>query len=131
MNTFRVHLLATDRSETIEGVAHFVGEDGTGSFGMMAHHARFMTVLVFGLARLRMVDNSRRFVGLPGGLLYFIGNELRISTSRYLLGNDAGAIADALAQQMLAEQKALAQTLSKLHQLEAQMLQRLARLELE
>jgi F-type H+-transporting ATPase subunit epsilon len=131
MNTFRVHLLATDRGEIIDRVASFVGEDPSGSFGLMAHHARFMTVLSFGLARLRLADGSRQYVGLPGGLLYFVDNELRISTRRYLLGSDATAIAGTLAQEMLTEEQALAQTRRKLHRLEAEMLQRVAQLESE
>ena len=131
MNTFRVQLLATDRGEAIDGVASFVGEDSSGSFGLMAHHLRFMTVLGFGLARLRMGDGSRLYLGLPGGLLYFADNELRFSTRRYLAGADAAAIAGTLAQEMLAEEQALALTRQKLRRLEAEMLHRMAQLELE
>jgi F-type H+-transporting ATPase subunit epsilon len=129
MNTFRVHLLGSDAGQTIDDVASFVGEDASGSFGLMAHHARFMTVLSFGLARLHLADGLTRYVGLPGGLLYFVDNELRLSTRRFLLGDDATAIGDALARQMLAEEQALARTLAKLHRIEAEMLQRLAQLE--
>ena len=131
MNTFRVQLLATDRGQAIEDVASFVGEDSSGSFGLMAHHLRFMTVLGFGLARLHLGDGTRLYLGLPGGLLYFVGNELRISTRRYQAGTDAAAIAGTLAQEMLAEEQALALTRQKLHRLEAEMLHRMARLELE
>lgn len=131
MNTFEVQLLATDRGETIAGVASFVGEDASGSFGLMARHQRFMTVLAFGLARLRLADGSRRYLGLPGGLLYFVENELRISTRRYLVGTDATAIAGTLTQQMLAEEQALTLTRQKLHRLEAEMLQHMAQLQLD
>lgn len=128
MNTFRVQLLAADRGQTIDGVASFIGEDASGSFGLMAHHVRFMTVLTFGLARLRTVDGAWQYAGLPGGLLYFVDNELRISTRRFVMGSDAAAIADLLAQEMLAEEQALAQTRRKLRRLEAQMLERMAQL---
>ncbi|MDE2300900.1 MAG: hypothetical protein KGL99_13440 [Burkholderiales bacterium] len=131
MNTFRLHLLGADRGETIDGVASFVGEDPSGSFGLMARHERFMTVLAFGLARLTLADGARRFVGLPGGLAYFVDNELRISTRRYLLGTDAAAIAATLAQEMLAQERDLAQTRRKLHRLEAEMLESVAQLERE
>lgn len=131
MNTFRVQLLGTDRGEAIDGVASFVGEDASGSFGLMAHHQRFMTVLAFGLARLTLADGSRQYLGLPGGLLYFVDNELRISTRRYLMGTDAAAIASVLAKEMLAEEQALALTRQKLHRLEAEMLQRMAQLDVE
>jgi F-type H+-transporting ATPase subunit epsilon len=127
-NTFRVQLLAADRGQILDDVVSFVGEDASGSFGLMAHHARFMTALTFGLARLRKADGTWQYAGLPGGLLYFVDNELRISTRRYVMGGDAAAIAGLLAQEMLAEEQALAQTRRKLRRLEAQMLERLAQL---
>jgi len=128
MNTFRVQFLAGDRAQAIDGVTSFVGEDPSGSFGLMAHHARFMTVLSFGLARLRAGDGPWQYVGLPGGLAYFVDNELRVSTRRFVTGGDAAAIAGLLTQQMLAEEQALARTRRKLRRLEAQMLERLAQL---
>jgi F-type H+-transporting ATPase subunit epsilon len=131
MNTFRVQLLATDRGQSIDGVASFVGEDASGSFGLMAHHVRFMTALTFGLARLRPADGGWQYLGLPGGLLYFVDHELLISTRRYVLGSDAAAIAGTLAQEILTEEQALAQTRRKLRRLEAQMLERMAQLEHE
>lgn len=131
MNTFRVLLLAADRGQAIDDVASFVGEDASGSFGLMAHHVRFMTVLGFGLARLRLADGAWQYLGLPGGLLYFVENELRISTRRYVIGSEPGAIAQTLAQELLAEEQALAKTRSKLRRLDAQMLERMAQGQLE
>lgn len=128
MNSFRVRLLAADRSQTIDDVTSFVGEDASGSFGLLAHHVRFMTALTFGLARVKTADGTWHYAGLPGGLLYFVDNEVRISTRRYVLGTDAAAIAGLLAQEMLAEEQALAQTRRKLRRLEAQMLERMAQL---
>jgi F-type H+-transporting ATPase subunit epsilon len=126
---FALHLLGGDAGETIRGVVSFVGEDPSGSFGLMARHARFMTVLTYGLARLRLTDGRVRYVGLPGGLLYFDGRDLRISTRHYLVGDDAHAIGRSLATLARAEQRALAETLQKLHRLEAEMLHRLAELQ--
>jgi F-type H+-transporting ATPase subunit epsilon len=132
MNTFRVQLLGSEAGETIPEVLSFVGQDASGSFGLMAHHARFMTVLSFGLARLRLREGAAertRYLGLPGGVLVFADNELRLATRRYLLGDDAAALGQALARQMLAEEQALAQTLAKLRRLESEMLQRLVELQ--
>ena len=129
MTGFAVQLLGSDAGDTIADVVSFVGEDASGSFGLMARHARFMTVLSYGLARLRLVDGRVRYVGLPGGLLVFDGKELRISTRRYLVGDDADALGRALAGVVRAEQHALAETLRKLHRVEAEMLHRLVELE--
>lgn len=128
MNSFTVHLFAADRYERIDGIASFVGEDKSGSFGLQARHDRFMTVLTFGLARLLSVDGSQEYLGFPGGLLYFIGNELRVSTRRYLRDTDVERITRALTRELLDEEQALQQTRRKLHRLEAEMLKRLARL---
>ncbi len=128
MSTFSVHLLAADRSEVIEDVVRFAGEDASGSFGLLAHHERFMTALTFGLARLTRADGVTEFLGFPGGLLYFIDNELRISARRYLRDTDVARITRTLARELLEEEQALEQTRRKLHRLEAEMLKRLAQL---
>ncbi|MCI4430851.1 MAG: hypothetical protein JHC40_16990 [Burkholderiales bacterium] len=128
MNTFTLHLLAADRTEIIENVASFTGEDKSGSFGLLAQHDRFMTALTFGLARLALADGSREYLGFPGGLLYFVDNELRISTRRYLRDTDVGRITQALTRELLEEEQALEQTRRKLHRLETEMLRRLAEL---
>jgi len=128
MNTFNLHLLAADRSEVIENVTSFTGEDKSGSFGLLAHHDRFMTALSFGLARLRLSDGHHEYLGFPGGLLYFVDNELRISTRRYLRDTDVQRITEALTRELLEEEQALEQTRRKLHRLEAEMLKRLVQL---
>lgn len=131
MNLFGLHLCAADSYELIEGVAAFTAEDASGSFGLKARHGRFMTSLGFGLARLTLADGSRQYLGLPGGLLYFVDNELRISTRRYLRGSDAAAIAAALTRELLEEEQALQQTRRKLQRLEAEMQRHVAQLALE
>lgn len=128
MNTFTLHLYAADSYERIDEVASFVGEDESGSFGLLARHERFMAVLTFGLVRLRHGDGATEYLGLPGGVLYFIDNTLRLSTRRYLRDTDARRIAQALAGELLDEERALAETRRKLHLLEAEMLKRLVEL---
>lgn len=128
MNAFTLHLFAADRTEVIEQVTSFTGEDKSGSFGLLARHERFMTALTFGLARLTLADGGREYLGFPGGLLYFIDNELCISTRRYLRDSDVARIAQALTRELLEEEQALEQTRRKLHRLEAEMFRRLAQL---
>ena len=126
MRSFAVQLLAADRGERIDGVTSFVGEDKSGSFGLLPGHERFMTILDFGLARVRGADGAWEYLGFPGGLLYFIDDECRISTRRYLRDRDVTRIAQSLTREMLKEEQALAETRRKLHQLEAEMLKQLA-----
>ena len=128
MNAFTLHLFAADRTEVIAGVTSFTGEDASGSFGLLANHDRFMTALTFGLARLALADGKREYLGFPGGLLYFVDNELRISSRRYLRDTDVARITQALTRELLEEERALEQTRRKLHRLETEMLRRLAQL---
>lgn len=128
MNTLTVHLFAADRTETINNVVSFSGEDKSGSFSLLARHERFMTTLTFGLARLRLVDGSQEYLGLPGGLLYFCDNSIRISTRRYLHDTDAGRIAQTLSHELLEEEQALEHTRRNLRRLEAEMIRHLMQL---
>jgi len=43
MSAFTLQLLAADQQQRIEGVTSFVGEDGSGSFGILAGHQRLKT----------------------------------------------------------------------------------------
>ncbi|MGD8582648.1 MAG: F0F1 ATP synthase subunit epsilon, partial [Gammaproteobacteria bacterium] len=88
MNAFTLKLQDATRSEEINDVTSFVGEDVSGSFGILAGHARMMTTLVTGLARFRIGENSWQYLALPGAVLYFHENVLTLSTRRYVLDND-------------------------------------------
>jgi F-type H+-transporting ATPase subunit epsilon len=128
MSTFTLSIFAADRGDLVADVVTFTGEDSSGSFGIRARHERFMTALTFGLARLTLADGSREYLALPGGLLYFIDNELRISTRRYVRDRDVERITRALTRELLEEEQSLQQTRRKLRRLEAEMLRSLAQL---
>ena len=125
MKTFRLTLSDATRRETFEEVISFVGEDASGSFGILAGHARLMTALLFGLARFRRADGHWRYLAFPGALLYFVNDELSISTRRYLLDDDYGRISVALQEQLLAEEEGLRVMKESLHRMEEELLRRL------
>jgi F-type H+-transporting ATPase subunit epsilon len=125
MNTFILHLQDATQYERIEGVSSFVGEDDSGHFGLMAGHERMMTSLVFGLARFRILERSWQYLALPGALVYFVNNELFLSTRRYLKDNDYERISSALHEQLRAEELALQSVRASLHRMEEEMLKRL------
>ena len=128
MSAFTLRLLAADRVQTIDNVLSFSGEDKSGSFSILANHERFMTVLTFGLARVRLADGTQEYLGLPGGLLYFCDNVMSVSTRRYLRGADASRIAETLSHELLEEEQALEQVRRNIRRLEAQMLSHLTQL---
>jgi F-type H+-transporting ATPase subunit epsilon len=126
MKTFRLSLSDATRRETFDEVVSFVGEDASGSFGILAGHARLMTSLLFGLARFRRTDGAWHYLAFPGALLYFVNDELSISTRRFLLDDNYERISTALQSQLLAEEKDLHTMKESLHRMEQELLRRLS-----
>jgi len=125
MKTFLLQLQDATRSETVAGVTSFVGEDASGSFGILAGHARMMTLLVIGLARFRIGAGDWKYLALPGAALYFHADVLTLSTRHYLLDDDYLRISQALQQQLLDEEQLLHATKQSLHRMEEEVLRRL------
>jgi F-type H+-transporting ATPase subunit epsilon len=125
MNSFTVLLQDPTRSERIEGVNSFVGEDASGSFGILPNHTRMMTTLVTGLARFRIGDTNWQYLAMPGAVLYFLNNVLTLSTRRFLRDDDYTRISQALQEQLLAEEEKLHATRESLRRMEESLLRRL------
>jgi F-type H+-transporting ATPase subunit epsilon len=125
VNSFTLKLQDATRSEEIDGVSAFVGEDNTGSFGIRADHARFMAILKIGLARFRVGEGSWTYLASPGAVLYFYNNTLTLSARRYLLDADYMRISRALQDQLLAEEETLRAMKESLHRMEQAILRRL------
>jgi F-type H+-transporting ATPase subunit epsilon len=125
MTGFILHLQDATQYERINDVISFVGEDDSGSFGIMTGHERMMTSLVFGLARYRIADQPWQYLALPGALVYFVNNELFLSTRRYLQDQDYERISTALHEQLVEEEETLKSIRTSLHHMEEEMLKRL------
>ncbi|MGR8935154.1 MAG: F0F1 ATP synthase subunit epsilon [Gammaproteobacteria bacterium] len=125
MTAFTLHLHDATRSQRIDGVTSFIGEDASGSFGILAGHARFMTALGFGLMRYRCGEDPWQYLAVPGGLLYFRDNTLTISTRHYLISDDYERICQLLQEQLLAEEDSLQTTKENLHTMEQEMFKQL------
>ena len=128
MNTFPMHLESTTQYDRVEKVISFIGEDDSGSFGVLPGHARMMTLLRFGLARFRVLDEDWEYLALPGALAYFLDGELHLSTRHYLRGKDYDKISTALEQELLVEEDNLQVVKQSLHRLEEEMFKRLWKL---
>lgn len=124
-SSFTLQLQDATRAEEITGITSFVGEDASGSFGILPNHARMLTVLVTGLARFRVGPDSWQYLAVPGALLYFQENVLTLGTRRYLLDADYKRISEALQQQLLAEEEQLQAMTISLHRMEEAMLKHL------
>jgi F-type H+-transporting ATPase subunit epsilon len=125
MKTFVMQLQSATQVERIENVISFVGEDASGSFGILPGHTRMMTLLVFGLARFRVFNQDWEFLALPGALAYFVDGQLNLSTRRYLRGKDYEHLSVALRDELLAEEEALREMKQSVRRLEEEMFRRL------
>jgi F-type H+-transporting ATPase subunit epsilon len=129
MSGFILHLQSATRTEAIAGVTSFVGEDASGSFGILPGRARFMTVLEYGLARFRTADGPWQYLACPGAVLSFAGNELFLNTRRYLRDEDYDRISAALEGQLAAEEAQLKSIKDNLQRLEQELFRRLRKLD--
>jgi len=125
MNTFVLQLRAADQEQRLDGVTAFVGEDASGSFGLLAQHARFLTALEFGLARFRLGEDAWQYLAVPRALLYFADNQLTLITRRYVVDSDYDRISRTLQDELLAEEQALRSVRHSLQRMEEYLLKRL------
>ena len=125
MKSFTLRLQDATHTEEITGVTSFVGEDASGSFGILAGHARMMTSLIIGLARFRTGEEAWTYLAAPGAVLYFNNELLTLSTRHYLLDDDYMRISQALQQQLLSEEEKLHSMKESLHHMEEAVLKRL------
>jgi len=125
MNLFSLHLQDAEKSQSIDGLSSFIGEDKSGSFGILAGHTRMMSSLVFGLARFRIGDQAWQYLALPGALLYFNDNKLSISTERYMIGDDCEQLSTLLQRQLSSELSEQQVAKKSLHQMEQELFKRL------
>lgn len=130
MNTFSLKLHDPNGFEHIKQVISFVAEDDSGSFGIQANHERFMTSLIFGLARYRCYDEKHensdwQYLALPGGILYFDHNILTINTRRYLQDDNFERISLALQERLLSEERKLDSMKGSIRHMEKELLKRM------
>ena len=131
MNSFALHLQSGTQYERIDNAVSFVAADESGGFGILAGHARMITALATGLARFRIADGNWRFLALPGGLLYFVNNQLYVNTRHYLHDPDYKRISTAWRDEFQAEEETLRAVTESLNRLEDEMLKRLWNLQRE
>jgi F-type H+-transporting ATPase subunit epsilon len=128
MRTFVLHLESATQYERIEGVVSFVGEDASGSFGILPGHGRMSTVLEVGLSRFRVAGGEWQYLAAPGAVVRCAEDELHFSARRYLRDSDLERVRVALQEELLAEEDALQSVKLSLRRLEDEMLKRLWKL---
>lgn len=129
VRTMTLHLHQATGSERFNDVTSFVGEDASGSFGILPGHARMMTALAVGLARFRIGEAQWHYLALPGGILSGGGGQWTVCTRRYLHETDFRRMGALLAELQRVDQETLGGIRESLHRLEEEMLRRLREIE--
>ena len=129
MKSFHLTLRDAARHERIENVVSFVGEDLSGSFGILAGHHRMITSLVFGLARFRTLNGTWQYLAMPGAMLYFTGDQLHINARHYLRSDDYENISRALVDILAVEEQDLLEMKTNLRRMEESIMRRLLEME--
>ncbi len=125
MKTFTLWLQDATHEKKYTDVCSFVGEDSSGSFAILAGHARMMTSLVMGLSRFRCKNGNWQYIATPGSLVYFKNNKLMLITRHFLIDDDYMAISVALEKQLLQEESRLQAQKRSLRHMEEEVLKRL------
>jgi F-type H+-transporting ATPase subunit epsilon len=128
VSDLRLQLESPARCECIENVSSFVGEDASGSFGILPGHETLVTVLDLGLSRFRVAGKPWQYVAAPGAVVLLRGDELHFATRRYLRGDDYETIRASLQKQISEEEVSLQAIKTSLRGLEQEMLKRLWKL---
>lgn len=125
MDGFTLRIFDSRKSQVIAGVSSFVGEDPSGSFGILPGHARMMTVLVFGLARFRRGEGAWEYIAVPGAVLYFRENILNLVSRHYLIDSEYERISQRLVDELTAEEEQLSDIRQSLKKMEEALLKRM------
>jgi F-type H+-transporting ATPase subunit epsilon len=128
MTTFALTLQSPMLSQRIDGVTSLVARDRSGSFGVLAGHARMITLVEAGLLRFRCGGDTWEYAACAGGVLYVRGAEAVVCTSRFVTGTDYSRLTDTLEAQLRAERESLKSQRSHVARIEEEMMRRLWRL---
>ena len=130
MSGFELVLASPRRVEHVAAVDHFVGTDGSGRFGILPGRSPLVTALEYGLARFHVAEADRwRHVALPGGALSFDKGRLAIACRHFTVGDNAGALLAALADEGRREDARRADLRHNLDRFEQMLMRRLWEME--
>ena len=74
----------------------------------------------------RKADGTSEYLALPGGVLYFASNELKIATTTFVRSRNRDEITAALEKKIRVEEETIRDLKRSLHQLDEEILKRLS-----
>ena len=109
-------------------VRHVRAEDPTGAFGVLPHHADFLTVLAISVVTWRDRDDREHHVAVRGGVLTVTGGQrVEIAAREAEAGEDLDELERAVVARYRAEAAASVAAAREAAQLEAAIIRRLLR----
>ncbi len=114
---------------TINEVSSFVGEDNSGSFGIMAGRYPLVTILKCSTAKLKLNDDSVLYLGISGGVLSFKSNILTIVTSFAIQSENIEDLTEALDVAIAKDEERSQKIQGYIQKLDDEILKRIKQLE--
>lgn len=128
MKTFRMHIMSSSQTETVDDTESFVASTEDGQFGILAHAGRRMEILKYGLARFRRQTGDTEYLALAGGILYFLDNVLFLATSSYIRHRDYNVIGSLLDERIRIDEQQIQDMKRSLHRIDQEILRKLTQL---
>ena len=76
-----------------DGILSLRAEDATGSFGILPHHADFLTSLAISIVSWQSRDEKRHYCAVRGGVLSVdAGRDIAVATREAVTGDDLGSL---------------------------------------
>ena len=76
-----------------DGILSLRAEDATGSFGILPHHANFLTSLAISIVSWQSRDEKRHYCAVRGGVLSVdAGRDIAVATREAVTGDDLGSL---------------------------------------
>jgi F-type H+-transporting ATPase subunit epsilon len=76
-----------------DGILSLRAEDATGSFGILPHHADFLTSLVVSIVSWQSRNETRHYCAVRGGVLSVdAGRDIAVATPEAVTGDDLGTL---------------------------------------
>ena len=90
----RLKILLPDRLCLDLEVVRIVAEGPDGAFGMLPHHIDYVSQLAPGILTYEETGGQVRYAGIHSGTLVKVGDEVLVSTSGAVLGDDVEDVLD-------------------------------------
>ncbi|WP_281951236.1 F0F1 ATP synthase subunit epsilon [Nitrosophilus kaiyonis] len=90
---FDLIIISPTKKLIIKDIEFFRGEDESGTFGILAHHIEFLTILTRSIGIIKK-DGKEQYIALNKGILRFNDNKLFITTREFIISDKLEMLKD-------------------------------------